>query len=204
MTDARRGAGLADPIASEDMLEPARLSPEDELAYADAIAFASERHRGQTRKGSRTPYVVHPLEVAALLARDHPTRRTLVTAGLLHDTLEDTRTTRRELEARFGREVARLVAAVTRRPFRAPWALDLADEDVVRLRAADCISNVRATLVDLERDGPATWGRFRGGERAKRAYYARVADRMRSALPDDPLTIKLVALRERLERTGGD
>ncbi len=182
-----------------DLLEPAALSPAEAAAHAEAIAFATERHAGQVRKGTSLPYIVHPLEVAAHLARAYPDRPALVTAGLLHDTLEDTATTREEIEARFGPEVARLVAAVTKRPFRAPWALDVRDPDVVRLKAADCVSNLRATLVDLRRDGPATFRRFRGGEAAKRAYYERLGRRIAETLPGDPLAERLGRLVRMLD-----
>lgn len=178
---------------------PERLSTADAERYAAAIAFATERHAGQTRKGTDVPYVVHPLEVAALLVRYYPERQALVTAGVLHDTLEDTNSTRAELAARFGPEVARLVDAVTKRLWRAPWSLDVRDADVVRLKAADCASNLRATVIDLRRDGPVTWRRFRGGERARRTYYGRVCAEIVAALPDEPLVTRLAALERLLE-----
>ena len=77
-----------------------------------AVQFAVERHSGQRRAADDAFFVVHPLEVAAQLARfgypDH-----VVAAGVLHDVLEDTDAQRWELEARFGPEVAELVAAVS-------------------------------------------------------------------------------------------
>jgi (p)ppGpp synthase/HD superfamily hydrolase len=183
----------ADPLAREP------LSPEDRRSYAAAIALAEERHAGQLRKGTAEPYLVHPLEAAALLARYYPERRALVTAGFLHDTLEDTRTTGRELADRFGAETAGLVAAVTRRWWHAPWRLDVRDPDVVRLKAADCVSNIRATIVDLRRDGPSTWRRFAGGERAKRDYYRRLARAISAAIPGEPLATRLSELEAMLE-----
>jgi len=182
-----------------DILEADALSPADEATYAEAIAFARERHEGQLRKGSTAPYLVHPLETGALLARYWPDRSALVTAGFLHDTLEDTRTSREELAERFGEEVARLVVAVTRRWWRAPWSLDVRDPDVVRLKAADCASNIRATVVDLRRDGPGVWRRFGGGERAKRDYYRRLTRAIGETLPNEPLTLRLMELARLLE-----
>jgi guanosine-3',5'-bis(diphosphate) 3'-pyrophosphohydrolase len=82
---------------------------------ARAMDFASHRHADQRRKGLRAePYVIHVTEVARLLAeatRGEDPR--LVIAGLLHDTLEDTATTRDELAAMFGEDVASLVVEVT-------------------------------------------------------------------------------------------
>jgi (p)ppGpp synthase/HD superfamily hydrolase len=182
-----------------DILEAEALSPADEATYAEAIAFARERHDGQLRRGSAAPYLVHPIETGALLARYCPDRPGLVTAGFLHDTLEDTRTSREELVATFGEEVTGLVVAVTRRWWQAPWSLDVRDPDVVRLKAADCASNIRATVVDLRREGPAVWRRFRGGERAKRDYYRRVTRTIGEALPNEPLTLRLLELARLLE-----
>jgi hypothetical protein len=182
-----------------ELLEPESLSAAERARYADAIAFAEEAHRGQKRKGSDLPYVVHPLEAAALLAHRYPEREALVVAGILHDTLEDTRTSRRQLADRFGRETARLVDSVTRRWWQAPWRLDVGDRDVVRLKAADCVSNVRSTIVDLRAEGPTVWRRFKGGERAKRDYYRRLVPAIAAAIPGEPLAALLVELAGMLE-----
>ncbi|MDJ0993633.1 MAG: bifunctional (p)ppGpp synthetase/guanosine-3',5'-bis(diphosphate) 3'-pyrophosphohydrolase [Dinoroseobacter sp.] len=76
-----------------------------------AYSYGREMHRGQTRH-SGEEYFTHPVAVAAILAEQRLDDSTIVTA-LLHDTLEDTRSTYSELEARFGREIAELVNGVT-------------------------------------------------------------------------------------------
>jgi (p)ppGpp synthase/HD superfamily hydrolase len=182
-----------------ESLAPESLSAEDRLRYGPAIAFAEERHSGQLRKGTREPYVVHPIEVGALLARYYPDRPALVTAGFLHDTLEDTCTARVELRDFFGAETAALVAGVTKKPWHNPLKLDTRDPDVVRLKAADCVSNIRATIVDLRRDGPSTWRRFKGGERTKRDYYRRLTRTICGAIPGEPLALRLAELNAALE-----
>jgi GTP diphosphokinase / guanosine-3',5'-bis(diphosphate) 3'-diphosphatase len=85
------------------------------LEVARALDFAARRHAAQRRKGIRAePYVNHLAEVAFLLAEaTEGGDPGLVAAGLLHDTLEDTRTSRVELAAVFGEDVARLVEEVT-------------------------------------------------------------------------------------------
>jgi (p)ppGpp synthase/HD superfamily hydrolase len=182
-----------------ELLERETLSAAEQARYAEAIAFAEEAHRGQKRKGSDLPYMVHPLEAAALLAHHYPGREALVVAGILHDTLEDTRASRRQLADRFGQETARLVDSVTRRWWRAPWRLDVSDRDVVRLKAADCASNIRSTIVDLRAEGPSVWRRFRGGEPVKRDYYGRLVPAIAAAIPGEPLAARLVELAEMLE-----
>lgn len=74
-----------------------------------ALAFSSEKHRDTYRKGNNAPYIVHPLEVMTILMTEkYPT--SVLVAGLLHDTLEDTDTTKEELRERFGEEVLHLVS----------------------------------------------------------------------------------------------
>jgi GTP pyrophosphokinase len=77
-----------------------------------AYAFSEEVHDGQRRK-SGEPYHVHPLAVASLLV-DFKMDVTTVTAGLLHDVLEDTTTTKDVLAQRFGDDIAELVDGVTK------------------------------------------------------------------------------------------
>lgn len=87
----------------------------DVVAVARALDFAARKHAGQRRKGKAAePYVNHLAEVARLVAEGTEGKdATAVVAALLHDTIEDTGTTREELEREFGAEVAALVAEVT-------------------------------------------------------------------------------------------
>ncbi|QOI99298.1 MAG: bifunctional (p)ppGpp synthetase/guanosine-3',5'-bis(diphosphate) 3'-pyrophosphohydrolase [Phycisphaeraceae bacterium] len=80
-----------------------------------AASFAAFRHRHQIRKDGRTPYVAHVFRVA-MTVRDvfDFGDRAALAAALLHDTIEDTTTDFEDLEERFGREVADLVAALTK------------------------------------------------------------------------------------------
>ncbi|HEV8474442.1 MAG TPA: bifunctional (p)ppGpp synthetase/guanosine-3',5'-bis(diphosphate) 3'-pyrophosphohydrolase [Methylomirabilota bacterium] len=77
-----------------------------------AYRFSERSHRGQQR-ASGEPYLSHPLEVATLLV-DFKMDVITVTAGLLHDVLEDTGATKTELEREFGKEIAELVDGVTK------------------------------------------------------------------------------------------
>lgn len=80
-----------------------------------AANFAALKHRDQRRKDANaTPYINHPLSVAQVLWKEGGVRDARVlAAGLLHDTVEDTRTTRAELHRVFGAVVANTVAEVT-------------------------------------------------------------------------------------------
>lgn len=80
----------------------------------EAARFAADRHRHQRRKdGDSTPYINHPLDVAALLAKHGTADDEILAAALLHDTVEDTETSLDELEERFGARVSAIVAEVT-------------------------------------------------------------------------------------------
>jgi guanosine-3',5'-bis(diphosphate) 3'-pyrophosphohydrolase len=87
----------------------------DIQSFIAAAAFAADRHRDQRRKGvEASPYINHPIAVANVLANegavsDVPT----LLAALLHDTIEDTRTTADEIVAHFGAETATVVLEVT-------------------------------------------------------------------------------------------
>ena len=77
-----------------------------------AYVYSAKVHQGQIRK-SGEPYLVHPLEVAGILAELRLDEASIVT-GLLHDTIEDTLATREEIAELFGEEVADLVEGVTK------------------------------------------------------------------------------------------
>lgn len=80
-----------------------------------AAAFAADRHRTQRRKDvEASPYINHPLKVAAILAEEGGIADPhVLAAALLHDTVEDTETNIEEVHDRFGSEVAGIVAEVT-------------------------------------------------------------------------------------------
>ena len=77
-----------------------------------AYFLAKEKHEGQMRK-SGDPYITHPIAVAKILCELHGGPATLI-AALLHDTVEDTSLTLKEVEKNFGVEIAQLVDGVTK------------------------------------------------------------------------------------------
>ncbi len=83
--------------------------------FVKAIKFASDKHRYQQRKDSPpSPYINHPIALANVLANEGGvTDLEVLCAAVLHDTIEDTKTTREELAAAFGEGIAEIVVEVT-------------------------------------------------------------------------------------------
>ena len=90
-----------------------RYDPDaDEAMINRAYVFSVQKH-GSQKRASGDPYFSHPIEVAGILTDFHLDDQTIVTA-LLHDTIEDTLVTYEEIEAAFGKDVARMVDGVTK------------------------------------------------------------------------------------------
>ena len=151
-----------------------------------ALELASVRHRDQRRKDQeKSPYINHPIAVASLLAQHGVTDPTALLAAILHDTIEDTATTRDELVAAFGEDVAACVCEVTddkslpkaqRKELQVEHAAHLsASARLVKL--ADKICNVR----DIVDSPPADWSETRRQEYLD--WAKRVVDGMRGANP---------------------
>lgn len=97
-----------------DILERIELyNPDfDEELIQKAYVFSAKAHQGQLRL-SGEPYLIHPLEVAGILA-DMRLDDQSVASGLLHDTIEDSLVTHEEISRLFGNQVAELVEGVTK------------------------------------------------------------------------------------------
>ncbi len=117
----------------------------DAAVLLRSLEFSAMKHRDQRRKDREaSPYINHPIEVASLLANaggvnDLPT----LVAAILHDTLEDTKTTGEELEGRFGSEVRMLVEELSD-----DKTLVKADRKRLQVERAPALS-ARAKLIKL-------------------------------------------------------
>lgn len=128
-----------------------------------ALAFAAERHSGQRRKdAAASPYINHPIALADVLANEGSVLDVVVlSAAMLHDTIEDTATTAGEIEARFGTRIATVVVEVsddcsldkaTRKLRQVEHAPHLSPEAKL-VKLADKICNLR----DILASPPVHW-----------------------------------------------
>lgn len=85
------------------------------MLIIDAINFAAEKHKGQERRGTGLPYILHPIIVSHLILQYKVSKHIveLQIAALLHDTLEDTECSYIEIEHKFGAMVAAIVMELT-------------------------------------------------------------------------------------------
>lgn len=132
-----------------------------------AASFAAKKHRYQKRKGNDAePYVNHPLEVANLLANVGKVEDyDILIAAILHDTIEDTETTKEELTEMFGARVSAMVLEVTddkslekaeRKQKQIEHAPHLSD-GAKQIKLGDKTSNI----TDVTNNPPAGWSRER-------------------------------------------
>jgi (p)ppGpp synthase/HD superfamily hydrolase len=106
------GSGMTRRVPPDPDVGAAFAFAEDLPLTREAISFAQEHHSCQRRPADGAPFLLHPLEVASMLERSsYPDQ--VIAAAVLHDVLEDTDAERSDLMARFGGEVAELVALVS-------------------------------------------------------------------------------------------
>ena len=143
-----------------------------------AIDIAAKYHEGQKRKGGALPYIVHPFSVAWILS-EYTDDEDVIVAGLLHDLLEDTPYTEKEMCRDFGRRVTDAVLAVTEaRKYgesadvkKKKWSerksdylrkLEAGEDAAVLVSAADKLQNLRSFLEGYETYGEDFLKQFGG------------------------------------------
>lgn len=171
-----------------------------------ALAYARRAHGEQLRKGTRIPYIAHPLVVAGLVLA-HGGDEDQAIAALLHDVIEDCAPFddgvphAEAIEREFGARVVAMVLACTdasagdkstERGHASPeqrladWYarkraylahLAGARPDALLVSACDKLHNARAIRIDLERIGGALFDRFNAGRAGTLWYYRELADR---------------------------
>ena len=79
---------------------------------SEAMVFAVRTHDGMRRRQSNLPYILHPMEAAAIVG-SLTDNQEVIAAAVLHDVVEDAGVTMQQIEERFGKRIAQLVASET-------------------------------------------------------------------------------------------
>lgn len=157
----------------------------------EAIVYATVMHQGAIRKFRRTPAILHPLEVAQILATMTDDLE-LITAGILHDIVEQTDGTAQQIEKRFGSRVAALVESVSESEYPGEEAAEswkrrkeasvqrlrnTADKGLQMLWLADQLANIRSLAGVYSEIGESMWSKLNQQDPAQqRWYYQSVAE----------------------------
>ena len=163
----------------------------------EAIIYATVMHQGKVRKIKETPFILHPMEVAQILATMTDDLE-IISAGILHDIVEGTDGTLEEIEKRFGKRVASIVASNSETDFpgeerSATWKrrkeaslqqLKNASEIGVRmLWLADELANMRSLTGNYAEQGEALWQKLdQTNPDIQRWYYQSVAEMLELTL----------------------
>lgn len=169
-----------------------------------AIQFAARKHHGQFRRETEPlPYITHLFSVALLVAEDGADDD-VVTAALLHDTIEDTGTTRDEIASIFNERVAILVESVSEPKEiggeKLNWKeskehylanLENASDDALLIAIADKIDNIESKLEAFEKEGEALLNRWKQPVKEYLWYHGEALRIAQSRLPEHQLTKRL-------------
>ncbi|OUP49123.1 HD domain-containing protein [Lachnoclostridium sp. An181] len=144
-----------------------------------AIEFATKAHEGQFRKGTKRPYIVHPIEVGDIVA-SMTSDEEVISAAVLHDTIEDCEGVTEELLTQiFGSRVASLVVQESEDKSKT-WVerkgatierLKNADFEMQMIGLADKLSNMRDINRDYPVCGEKLWDRFRMKDKDMIGWY---------------------------------
>ena len=174
------------------------------LQIKKAIQFAARKHHGQMRAEKEPlPYVTHLFSVALLVAEDGAPDDT-VTAALLHDTLEDTDTTREEIATTFNEHVAELVEAVSeikeKDGKKIEWRvrkehylarIERASDEALLISLADKIDNIESKIEAFGKEGVAVHVHWKQPSEAYLWFHGEALRIAQKRLPDHPLTKRL-------------
>ena len=167
---------------------------------SEAIIFAVKAHDGMRRRQAEIPYILHPMEAAAIVG-SITSKQEVIAAAALHDVVEDAGISMKDIEERFGKRVAELVASETENkrnylPAESTWKVrkeeaiqilqSTTDLDVKILYLGDKLANLRAIYLEWEKEGHSVWRRFNQKDPAWQAWYYRTIANNICELSDRP------------------
>lgn len=173
-----------------------------------ALSFATEAHKGQTRKMDKIPFILHPME-AAVIAGSLTTDEDIIVAAVLHDTVEDTEATIEDIRERFGETVAKYVAGDTEnkrddKPKSETWKIrkeesleilkNTNDINIKILWLSDKLSNMRSLYRTYIKIGDKAFDYFNQKDKGEQAWYYRTIAAYLEELCDTAVYKEYVAL----------
>ena len=176
-----------------------------------AIEFAATAHRGQYRKGSKIPYIIHPLGTANILI-DLGCSEEIVAAAILHDTIEDTNVTKNDILKSFGPVIAGLVEQVTEPDRSKSWEnrkrhtiehLKTAPLEVLLIACADKLDNITATQQEYSKVGEAVWLRFNRRKEHQQWYFHELENVFMSRINGGPSATLFRRFQREVEKVFG-
>lgn len=160
-----------------------------------ALIKSAQLHDGQYRKGGEGlyPYILHPIEVAALVSK-YSNDEEVVAAALLHDTLEDTDYSVDTMTEEFGARIAQIVESVSipEAGIKNTWFADRtayiqrlagSTSEGATIAAADKIHNFRSILNHYASDPSQFVLHFKGSVEDRRAVYGAVVESLKDKIP---------------------
>lgn len=154
---------------------------------SEAVVFSTKAHDGMRRRTSDIPYILHPLEVGAIIGT-MTCKQEVIAAGILHDVVEDAGISINEIEEKFGKRVMQLVASETENkredlPPEQTWRIrkeetlavlkSTDDIEIMMLWIGDKLSNIRAIYRAFSAEGVAVWNNFNQRDAAAQEWYYR-------------------------------
>ena len=151
----------------EEGMKVGSISEEDATFVLDAVIFGAQKHRAQARSNpKKTPYIIHPIEVADFVMRIGKVYdKEVLVAALLHDIMDDTGTTYEEISGLYGKKVSQYVEEMTvkkelplkqQKKYQIIQALHQTPS-VAIIKLSDKLSNLRT----LAKNPPSSWTRDR-------------------------------------------
>lgn len=147
-----------------------------------ALQVAAKAHDHQYRKKTDIPYITHPAGVGMILMKAGYDEE-LIAAGILHDTVEDTTLTLKDIETIFGLKIAKIVEGCSEPDKTLPWEerkkhtieyLKTAPFEIRVVVCADKLHNIRSINDDYEQIGEDVWTKFKRGKDKQKWYYTNV------------------------------
>ena len=203
--DVKKEYAKGNPKAKDDIHQVQlfeMIRENNKILIPKATEFAYKAHqidRWQTRKGKSVPYILHPLSVANRLSRvgaEVP----VIAAGILHDTIEDSKETNKiskeDIEREFGADIARMVNDVTEQDRSLPWAdrkaaalahIPNMEQDSLLVKSADVLDNLSDQIEDYKVIGDKMFENFNASKKLQLDRYEKLTVALEKAWSENPL-----------------